>query len=753
MCAPSTSSAAAGDSRQTPHPVATEPFRISGFYGDVVCDLRPLDLAKEIEALVDPATAEATIHWGRNYLYRTHLQTPAGRLAVVVKQFRNQGWKARMRRRHRGSKAEASWQMACFLTASGIRTAAPVMLIESEAPEGASFFVSAYLPGLIEARYVFRAVNQDTLDTTFPELDYPSFLDALGGAIRRMHDVGFFHRDLSIGNVLLPDPKAGAGLSESRTLSAEDLTIIDLNRGRKLGRLSASQRTRDLCRLAIFRPEDQERFLAAYWGSDLGSSQKRLYRFYHRSFLLKIESKKRVRAALRGLLAPFRPRRAHVHIPEAPKDATSRDKIVWDYLSDQPHQHAGRFEKTLVRLRDLPSHVKQNVTTLAVVPRVWRRYSQLKKAVHQEPVAWGGVGVCIRPHAEDPEALLAAIEDLGVKHLLLRLHPWQDEHSHEEELAAELHRRGYDLAFALPQNRQLVRDPKRWHASIEKLAAMFTPYGRHFQVGQAINRSKWGIWHYGEYLELAAVAGEVLRRYPGVEVLGPAVIDFEPHATAGVLNRRYPGVFFDAVASLLYVDRRGAPENEQLGFDSIGKAMLVKAIADTARNCAPRSWITEVNWPLWEGPHSPAGKGVSVDEESQANFLARFYLLTLASGTVERVYWWQMIARGYGLIAPQDAQQQGGLRRRPSFRALATLANLLRGCRFEGPLDSPQGTYLYDFSDRAGGKLTVGWSRQGPLAADLPQPAQEIIERDGDRSRPPQGITVQLDEAVRYFRH
>jgi hypothetical protein len=254
-------------------------------------------------------------------------------------------------------------------------------------------------------------------------------------------------------------------------------------------------------------------------------------------------------------------------------------------------------------------------------------------------------------------------------------------------------------------------------------------------------------------LELAATACEVLRRYPDTEALGPAVIDFEPHATVGVLNRRHPGVRFDAVASLLYVDRRGAPENTQLGFDSIGKAMLVKAIADTSLNSAPRSWITEVNWPLWEGPHSPAGRSVSVDEASQANYLARFYLLTLTSGTVERVYWWQMIARGYGLIAPQDAQQQGRLRRRASFHALATLANILQGGRFEEVVDSPPGTYLYRFSDAAGEPLLAGWSRQGSRSVRLPWEPREIVERDGDCSPSPQGRDVRLHEAVRYFRH
>ena len=125
---------------------------------------------------------------------------------------------------------------------------------------------------------------------------------------------------------------------------------------------------------------------------------------------------------------------------------------------------------------------------------------------------------------------------------------------------------------------------------------------------------------------------------------------------AAVLNQKDLGVRFDAVSALLYVDRRGAPENAQAGFDTVDKVVLLKAIAETAKNAAGRVWITEVNWPLWEGPHSPAGKSVSVDEESQADYLVRYYLLALGTGLVERVFWWQLVARGYGLIDPASCQ-------------------------------------------------------------------------------------------------
>ena len=285
-----------------------------------------------------------------------------------------------------------------------------------------------------------------------------------------------------------------------------------------------------------------------------------------------------------------------------------------------------------------------------------------------------------------------------MRHALLRLHPWQDDHAAEEELARALRalERPPDLAFSLPQNRELVRDPQRWRAAVAELAERFTPYGRSFVVGQAVNRSKWGVWHAGEYRALAAAAAEELRRHRGpgggeVEVLGPGVIDFEPLATLGLVN--FPGVpRLDGLASLLYVDRRGAPEERQMGFDAAGKAALLRAIADTGRATAGRSWITEVNWPLREGPHSPAGQLVAVDEETQADYLVRYFVEVLATGHTERVYWWQLVARGYGLVCPEDDGDGGRSPAPPAvLRGARHARSAARRQRLRGTAARPSG--------------------------------------------------------------
>jgi hypothetical protein len=358
--------------------------------------------------------------------------------------------------------------------------------------------------------------------------------------------------------------------------------------------------------------------------------------------------------------------------------------------------------------------------------------------------------VALRPWPEDPEALLEAVETTGLRHVLLRLHPWQEDQHLEEELARELHRRGLDLAFSLPQSRELVRDPARWQGAIERLAGQFLPYGGCFQIGQAPNRSKWGVWRPSEYAELYRRAAEALKRVAQahshseggrpqeVLLLGPAVIDWEPHATAALLNLEHEGLTFDILSSLLYVDRRGAPESRQMGLDARSKVTLLKALAETSRNCpSGRSWITEVNWPLREGPHSPAGRDVAVSEDRQASYLVRYYIEALTTGLVERVYWWQLIHKGYGLIDPGalgDAKR-GELRRRPAFHALVQMEQALRGSVCEGRVGTAserQRLYRFRRSDRS--LVLVGWSlddRESPI--ELAGELTAITSRDGQR--------------------
>ncbi len=94
------------------------------------------------------------------------------------------------------------------------------------------------------------------------------------------------------------------------------------------------------------------------------------------------------------------------------------------------------------------------------------------------------------------------------------------------------------------------------------------------------------------------------------------------------------------------------------------------ALVSLAPGCGNRLWITEVNWPLeGHGPYAPTSGHECVDEATAARYLEEYHRIAYASGLVERVYWWQLIAPGYGLVADEG----GRLRPRPAFHALRRL--------------------------------------------------------------------------------
>jgi tRNA A-37 threonylcarbamoyl transferase component Bud32 len=714
-----------------------ETFAGGGFRGEVASAHRSGEVVEEVMRLVDPTASIETIHWGRNYIYAAEMNTPAGGFPVVVKQFKNQGLKKRFERRFRGSKAERSWRVAKELVRVGLGTPEPILWVESNSAEGPSFFIARLLRGAVEVRQFFRRLNDDPNARDFPDVENEAFLGRLGRLARKINDAGILYRDLSMGNILAVE--SGDDL---------DLYLVDFNRARIGRKPGVARRTRDICRLPVLRREHRAAFLEGYWGTVPPRWSFRWW-FYALSvdgYILKHAIKKR--------LEVFRLRRRHAHggphhphIPAASDGASSRDKAVWDHLSDQPHQHASRGEKFFIRLADSPAHLRDLGIVAASAAKVHRRYRELQSRLYEEPRVFDGIGLAVRPWRSDPDGHLREIDALGVGKVLLRLHPWDSDHGEEERLAEALVSRGHELAFVIPQNRDLVRDRERWRESVAELAARFRPYGRHFQIGQAINRSKWGIWTHGEYVDLYLEAADILRKVEGVEVLGPSVIDFEFQALLALVNRGTPHLHFDIVSSLLYVDRRGAPENRQMGLDTVDKVTLLRAIAEIGRNSSERCWITEVNWPLWEGPHSPAGKTVSVGEEDQADYLVRYYLLALGTGLVERVFWWRLIARGYGLISPSS---DGSLRRRPSWHALRTLIDQVEGATFEGPLPAPEGAFLYRFT-RNGDEVVVGWSVSRGARGVLPRTVVAAVSRGGESLKVPDSTSVELGPSPVYF--
>ena len=217
---------------------------VDGFEGEAAESLAVADFAAVARHLLDPAAALDTVHWGRNYLYRARVDSADGALDVVVKQFRERGWRERLARRRSGSrlasraasKAERSFRGAQALVVLGVATPAPLLWLHSETA-ATSLYVCRHLPARIEARYLVRARNAGREQGEFPAVDWAAFLAATADLARRLHDGGVWHRDFSAGNLLI--------LPGARPHEIAEIALVDLNRLRRKTRVTTGERSEE----------------------------------------------------------------------------------------------------------------------------------------------------------------------------------------------------------------------------------------------------------------------------------------------------------------------------------------------------------------------------------------------------------------------------------------------------------------------------------------------------------------------------
>jgi hypothetical protein len=400
-----------------------------------------------------------------------------------------------------------------------------------------------------------------------------------------------------------------------------------------------------------------------------------------------------------------------------------RETFRWNPYADQPHNVASRSQRFWHHFRYAWSYLSLIAENVSRLPGGWPLFRKYLREMYTTPSSLcRPFGMSLSPHESRNETVVDRLMELGIHQSLIRMPSWERDRLSSYEIFVDLLRENkVELTGAILQRRDDVLDPLRWKEFVEEVFARFGNKCAFFEVGHAWNRTKWGVWNHEEYLQLARSAVELGEKY-GVKIVGPAVIDFEFHLYPPVLKE----IPFDKVSSLLYVDRVGPPENTQFGWDTAAKIALLKAAVDVSARKGKDLWITEFNWPLKDtGKYSPASGTPNVTEEQQADYLVRYHLITLATGLVERVYWWQLVAPGYGLIDSRG----GEWRKRPGFFALKTMVELLDGSTFVGKIDHPHAR-LFRFVKESQ-NFVVCWTRGPKLEIDFPFPVKRIVGRDG----------------------
>ena len=116
--------------------------------------------------------------------------------------------------------------------------------------------------------------------------------------------------------------------------------------------------------------------------------------------------------------------------------------------------------------------------------------------------------------------------------------------------------------------------------------------------------------------------------------------------------------------------------------------------------------ITEIGWPT----NSREGSG-SVSPQTQADYLVRMYVLSLAAG-VDRVFWREFRDEDqFGLVQLDFA-------RKPSYAAYRTMTRLLEGAECEGRVGAPHGVWAVAFR-RHNHDILVCWVPESTVEVEL----------------------------------
>ncbi len=663
-----------------------------------------LEQLTKIKQLIE--TSRRISH-GKDYVVKTSMLIKGINHDVAIKVFSRQSLLKDLYDKKNKSKAERSYIAAQKLLNSGINTPTPIAALDewngNRLTE--SYYICFFEPAVCFRDVLFEIYHQHKDSAKLMEL-----LLLVAPAIKQMHDAGFMHGDLGNQNILLPKNADGSWASPS---------FIDLNRYQVFENgISNKARAIDLAR-PILPGNYLHFFLQIYAGhQELPHELAKLHR-QQRAIFTRHRNSRKFRHPIRYL--KNRHKKNNYTYPH------NKDYWLWDEKTAQPMIALSKEEKN--QERNPGDLAKTFLRVLVKLPKIVSHYRRLRTKAFATPVEMTGrIGIAINP---DPRYAIheqPLLEKLGNPPVLVRFyrHETSRQWASTIDLIHSLRARGVSVMVALLQDRTAVVEPQKWKAFLDFIIPRIATQVDCIEVTHAYNRAKWGIWNLAELRELLAITFDYKLKYPSIKISGPACIDFEyaPVISALTELKKIDSSYqFDALSHLLYVDRRGAPENHQGGFSTLEKAQLLKAIARSSSACNDRIIISEVNWPLkdtdvWSPivcPYVTARWQKRPSGESEAvyaHYMLRYLAITLCSGYVDQVFWWQLSAKGYGLV-----DDQNNFRQRPAFDALVFFLNLLGDSRFERRLTSAPEDYLLEFS-KGERKYLMAWSVKeaaGPL--------------------------------------
>jgi len=336
----------------------------------------------------------------------------------------------------------------------------------------------------------------------------------------------------------------------------------------------------------------------------------------------------------------------------------------WDSCSDQP-KILQKEEKRSLRKGYGYDHAKLLGTTILLYPYLFLKFLFASKKAPERQTSSAFYGLCVNLDKGDIQHAL--VKELGVRSLQIRVFLNDIENIADYVDFAEKFGSDKEILVTIIQDRAHIEDISLLKHDIGIIFDKFKHLSSEFQVGNAINRIKWSFVSMEEYLHFYETVQKVRdEKFPHIKLVGPSVIDFEYHYTIRAFFNSAK-VHYDRVSALLYVDRRGSPYRTQMGlFDLKNKIAFLDTIVKSSAKAENRIYLTEANWPLsGTAPYAPTSEKECVSEDLYEKYMLAYFDIAKRTGKVEKVFWHQLIAAGYGLVDDRE----GKIRKRDAFYA------------------------------------------------------------------------------------
>ena len=279
-----------------------------------------------------------------------------------------------------------------------------------------------------------------------------------------------------------------------------------------------------------------------------------------------------------------------------------------------------------------------------------------------------------------------------------------------------------DLAYEPDWVRERINSPEAVDAYVKFVRAAVSRYKDKIKHWQIWNEPNFGghFWRGTpeQYANFLAAAGRAIHELdPEAKVAGFNTAFVDLRWTERILSL-IPYDCFDILCFHPYRPPNSPEETEDLwfrdhyskndpftGYDYLTQVEKLYDLMSRFGKAKPM-WVTEICWNAHLHPYGSS-------ELRQADMLVRFYVLSIASGKVEKVFWWTLRDGG---TREYDQGDMVGLMRHDytpkySYYAYAIMTRMLENKRFVGRLVDKEGVYVFQFGNGESETL-VAWTTE-----------------------------------------